>query len=55
MESIKNLYFGRSNYVRVRYEKSGMFTCNNTLKQGCGISPVMFNIELDEADQDSEK
>ena len=48
MECIKSTYSRTLSYVRVRHGKSNMFTCRNGLKQGCALSPLLFNIMLDE-------
>ena len=47
VENIKSLYRHTECYVRVRNERSEMFTYNSGLKQGCILSPILFNIVLD--------
>jgi len=35
-------------HVRVRHEKSNMFGCRNGHKRGWALSPLLFNIMLNE-------
>ena len=48
IEGIKSLYENTVNYVRVRNEASKTFTSKIGLRQGCILSPLLFNLVLDD-------
>lgn len=48
IENIKSLYLQTESYVRLRNEKSETFRYSTGLKQGCILSPILFNAVLDE-------
>lgn len=48
IEGIKSLYENTVNYVRVRNEASRTFISKIGLRQGCILSPLLFNIVLDD-------
>lgn len=47
--NIKSLYKDTSSYVRVKNERSKSFISRTGLKQGCILSPLLFNVVLDKA------
>ncbi|MCP3679958.1 MAG: hypothetical protein GY782_06675, partial [Gammaproteobacteria bacterium] len=47
LEAVKSLYEGAKGAVRVEYEQSEFFDLNVGLKQGCVMSPWLFNIYMD--------
>lgn len=49
IKCIKSLYNKTRSYIRIRNEKSESFTSSDGLKQGCSLSPIVFNLMLDEA------
>ena len=47
MSRIKGMYVDNSACVRVKEDESEWFRINNGVKQGCIISPWLFNIYMD--------
>ena len=46
--AIKSLYFDVKSVVRLNHVYSDCFDVSNGLKQGCLISPIMFNLYIDD-------
>ena len=48
IECIKSTCSRTLSYVRVRHEKSNMFTCKNGFKQECALILLLFSLMLNE-------
>ena len=47
LSGIKSIYVDGSAYVRVKEDESERFKIDNGVRQGCIMSPWLFNVNMD--------